>query len=151
MLAQARAKNLPQVTWVQRDPPQLSSIVQGPFGGVVMAYGLRNLPDPDAALAQLHALLEPGGHLVLQDYCLADAEAEKRWRWMSRGFIVPLCSAISRAPALFAYLEQSVLAFDRLGELAVRLEKAGFQCRRVLPGRGWQKDIVHTFVLSKSQ
>lgn len=146
MLAQARRKPLDPVEFVQGDAQTPGRYLAGPFGGILMSYGLRNVRDPDRSLAELKDLLAPGGLLAIHDYSLAGAGAERLWRFMCRAVVRPFCAAVSGAPQLFEYLEDSVLDFDRRDALAARIERAGFTLLRVIPGRLWQRQIVHTFV-----
>ena len=55
MLAKARQADWPQrVSFVHAPVEQLASAgVQGPFDGILAAYLVRNLPDPDPVLATL--------------------------------------------------------------------------------------------------
>ena len=146
MLAQARRKTLDPVEFVQGDAQTPMRYLTGPFGGILMSYGLRNVRDPDRALGELRELLAPGGLLAIHDYSLAGPGAQRLWRFMCRVVVRPFCAAVSGAPQLFEYLEDSVLDFDRRDALAARVQAAGFELLRVVPGRLWQRQIVHTFV-----
>ncbi|MFP5463406.1 MAG: class I SAM-dependent methyltransferase [Gammaproteobacteria bacterium] len=146
MLEQARRKPLAPIEFVQGDAQVPQDSLDGPFGGILMSYGLRNVADPDASLVQLRGLLAPGGLLAIHDYSLAGPGAERLWTFMCRAVVRPFCAAVSGAPQLFEYLERSVLDFDRRDALAARIRGAGFELLRVIPGRLWQRQIVHTFV-----
>lgn len=147
MLEVAQRKRLGAVRWLRGDAHDPAAAgVEAPLDGLLMAYGLRNLSAPDLCLQNLLRLLRPGGQLALHDYSLAGAGSERLWRLACRTIVRPLCSALSGAPELFDYLEESVLEFDRRDALAARLEANGFRVLRVIPGRGWQRGIVHTFV-----
>lgn len=120
---------------------------KGPFDGVLIAYGLRNLPDPDACLERLARLLRPGGALAVHEYAVSDRLlARLVWNAMAAGVIAPLGAAIGRSPALFRYLRRSVLDFDGVPELEARLRRAGFADVKTLPMDGWQRGIAHTVV-----
>ena len=58
MLARARAKDWPDtVSFVQSRAEDLEQAgVSGPFDGILAAYLVRNLPDPDPVLRALRAL-----------------------------------------------------------------------------------------------
>ena len=146
MLEQARKKALDPIEYVQGDAQTPGQYLAGLFGGILMSYGLRNVRDPDWALVEIKDLLAPGGLLAIHDYSLAGPGAERLWRFMCRAVVRPFCAAVSGAPQLFEYLEDSVLDFDRRDALAARIERAGFELLRVIPGRLWQRQIVHTFI-----
>ena len=45
-----------------------ASGVAGPFDGILMAYGIRNMPDADLCLRRLLPLLKPGGTICFHEY-----------------------------------------------------------------------------------
>ncbi|MFT3927193.1 MAG: class I SAM-dependent methyltransferase [Myxococcales bacterium] len=119
----------------------------GPFDGILMAYGIRNVPDKDLCLRHLKSLLKPGGRVAFHEYSVADsALARAIWNAVSSTVIVPLGSSLSRAPELFRYLRRSVNEFDGVRAFVARLERAGFGRVEVLPMDGWQRGVTHTFV-----
>jgi len=63
MLDIARGKQeLKSVTWLEGDAMDPAAHgASGPYHGILMAYGIRNMVDPDACLRRLYQLLEPGG------------------------------------------------------------------------------------------
>jgi ubiquinone/menaquinone biosynthesis C-methylase UbiE len=121
--------------------------VEGPFDAALMAYGIRNLPDPDTGLANLRALIRPGGVVAFHEYSVADSRwGTLVWRAVSTGVIIPLGGALAGSADLFRYLRRSVLEFDGAREFCARLERSGFIDVRVLPMGGWQRGVVHTFL-----
>ncbi|MGH3487964.1 MAG: FAD-dependent oxidoreductase [Actinopolymorphaceae bacterium] len=149
MLEQARGKRWPStVTFAQARVDELEdSGVCGPFDGVLAAYVVRNLPDPDAALRDIRALLRPGASLAVHEYSVADSMLRRAiWRAVSSAVIVPAGRLHSGDPTLYRYLRRSVLDFDGARAFSARLRRAGFTGVRVEPMSGWQRGIVHTFV-----
>lgn len=121
--------------------------VTGPFDGVFMAYGIRNVPDADACLHRLLELLRPGGHALFHEYSVADSlRARAVWNAVSLGVIIPGGFLISGTTRLFRYLRRSVLEFDGVRSFQARLERAGFTDVRTQPMDGWQKGVVHSFL-----
>ena len=97
MLERARAKSYPgaEVHFVHGDAmdPKAAGIV-GPYDGILMAYGIRNVPDADLCLRRLFELLKPGGRLCLHEYSVADSLSSKVvWNAVSWGVIIPLWCA----------------------------------------------------------
>jgi ubiquinone/menaquinone biosynthesis C-methylase UbiE len=148
MLGHARAKRrLAAVELVQGDAmdPRATGLA-GRFDGILMAYGLRNVPDPDLCLARLRELLVPGGTLCLHEYSVADsARSRLVWNAVSLGIVVPLALVVTGSTAIFRYLRRSVLEFDGVRALEARLAREGFVEVETLPMDGWQRGIVHTF------
>jgi ubiquinone/menaquinone biosynthesis C-methylase UbiE len=127
------------------DPP-----VTGPFDGVLMAYGIRNVPDPDRCLAQVRGLLRPGGAVCFHEYSVADSRAARAvWSAVTTGVIVPLGSLATGSSGLFRYLRESVLAFDGVRAFEDRLRRAGFADVRTEAMDGWQRGIVHSFLATR--
>ncbi|HEU5057401.1 MAG TPA: class I SAM-dependent methyltransferase, partial [Kofleriaceae bacterium] len=119
----------------------------GPFDGVLMAYGIRNVPEPDLCLARLRQLVRPGGVVCFHEYSVADSRAARAvWHAVSRGVIVPLGRAATGSGELFRYLRQSVLAFDGVRAFEERLRRAGFAEVKSETMDGWQRGIVHSFL-----
>jgi ubiquinone/menaquinone biosynthesis C-methylase UbiE len=121
--------------------------VTGSFDGVLMAYGIRNLPDPDAALARIRELLRPGARAVFHEYSVADSERAKVvWDLVCWGIIVPGGLLTSRTSRLYRYLHKSVHEFDGVRAFEERLRAAGYTDVWTGPVSGWQRGILHSFV-----
>jgi ubiquinone/menaquinone biosynthesis methyltransferase len=119
----------------------------GPYDGILMAYGIRNVLDRDLCLARLKGLLKPGGRIAFHEYSVADSRlARLMWNAVASTVIVPLGSALTQAPELFRYLRRSVNEFDGVKAFSARLERAGFRKVEVFPMDGWQRGVAHTFV-----
>ncbi len=149
MLAVARKKRaLSSVRFVAGDAMDPSAAgADGPFDGVLMAYGIRNVPDQDLCLARVRALLRPGGVVCFHEYSVADSRAARAvWSAVSSGVIVPLGALATGSGELFRYLKKSVLAFDGVRAFEERLRRAGFAEVRSETMDGWQRGIVHSFL-----
>jgi ubiquinone/menaquinone biosynthesis C-methylase UbiE len=119
----------------------------GSFDGVLMAYGIRNVPDPDLCLARVRALLRPGGVVCFHEYSVADSRAARAvWNAVAASVIVPLGAAATGSGELFRYLRRSVLAFDGVRGFEARLRRAGFDDVTTRGMDGWQRGIVHSFL-----
>jgi len=92
------------------------------FDAVMIAYGIRNVPDMGAALEEFHRVLRPGGALLVLEFSLPSAALLKRLYLFYFEKILPrLGGAVSRDPEAYAYLPASVGAFvtpEDLGGLA---------------------------------
>lgn len=149
MLEQARGKGaLANVRYVLGDATDPAAAgAAGPFDAIFMAYGIRNVPDADRCLANLRALLVPGGRVAFHEYSVADNQlGQAVWNVMAAGVIVPLGRAFTGSPELFRYLRKSVNEFDGVGRFTQRVRDAGFLDVQTLPTDGWQRGIAHTFV-----
>ena len=149
MLAEAR-RRLPedQVQLFRADAMDpAASGIEGPFDAILMAYGIRNMSDPERCLANLIDLLRPGGMICFHEYSVADkATSRATWNAVSLGVIIPGGFLTSGRTRLYRYLRRSVLDFDGVTAFEERLHRAGFSDIRTEPMDGWQRGIVHSFL-----
>jgi ubiquinone/menaquinone biosynthesis C-methylase UbiE len=156
MLEQARAKDWPaNVSFRQlraqelREDPQLRTLT--PFHGVLAAYLVRNVPDPDDTLSAVHDLLAPGGVAVVHEYAVrSNLAAMAVWTAVCWSVVIPLGFLTSGRTRLYRHLWRSVMAFDSPDRLRGRLARAGFADVEVVAVGGWQRGILHTFVARKA-
>lgn len=149
MLAIARKKpDLAAVRFVHGDAMDpAASDVPGPFDGILMAYGIRNMPDPDLCLARLLQLLKPGGTICFHEYSVRDSlRASITWNAVCLGVIIPAGLVTSPGSDIYRYLRRSVNAFDGAEAFKRRLAAAGFTGVSSATMDGWQAGIVHTFL-----
>jgi len=154
MLEVARGKPaLSGVTWLEGDAMDPAAAgAAGPFDAIYMAYGIRNVVDPDLCLQRLHDLLAPGGTLCLHEYSVADSRRSKAvWNVVTNTVVIPLGLAFTGTTTIFRYLRRSVLGFDGVRRLERRLRDAGFLDVQTRPMDGWQRGIVHTFTGRKPE
>lgn len=146
MLERAQKKPI-DATWVLGDAsdPRAAGI-EGCFDGIFVAYGIRNLPDPDRGLRNMLELLHPGGAIAVHEYALEDRRARWIWNAVALGVIQPGGFLTAPGTPIYRYLRRSVNAFDSADALERRLLRAGFRHVRRHASDGWQRGIVHTFV-----
>ena len=99
----------------------------GRFGAATVSFGLRNVVDLDAALAEIRRVLAPGGQLVVLEFALP------RWRPLRALYLfyfrrlLPLVGRlVSRDRGAYSYLPESVLAFPQREGFLDRMGRAGF-------------------------
>ncbi|MEU8825410.1 methyltransferase domain-containing protein [Streptomyces sp. NPDC048636] len=147
MLRRARAKPWPaRVRFLHLTAEEVALAGEGPFDAVFAAYLLRNVTDPDQVLANIRALLRPGGRLGVHEYSLSGSVAHRAlWNAVCWGVIIP-AGTLSGDHALYHHLWRSVLAFDDAPAFTDRLTHAGFTGVRAAPVAGWQTGIAQTFL-----
>jgi ubiquinone/menaquinone biosynthesis C-methylase UbiE len=152
MLEAARAKPWPpSVRFVHARIEELGEQgghdVQEPFDGILAAYLLRNLADPDRQLRAFRGLLRPGGILAVHEYSVGDSAAARRlWHAVCWGVIIPAGWWRTRDTTLYRHLWRSVLAFDGAARLRRRMHDAAFTDVHSETMPGWERNIVHTFL-----
>ncbi len=149
MLERARSKEeLADVTWIHGDAMDpAASGAEGPYDGILMAYGLRNVPDPDVCLERLSGLLADGGTICLHEYSVRGSLwATGMWNFVTLGIVIPLGLVFAGTTKIFRYLRRSVLDFDSVAQVEERMRRAGFREVRTEPMSGWQRGVVHSFL-----
>jgi ubiquinone/menaquinone biosynthesis C-methylase UbiE len=158
MLAEAQRKpmfvNAPNVSFVQGDAMDpAASLGSEPFDGILMAYGIRNMTDPDVCLDRLLPLLAPDAPICFHEYSVTDSpRAVGTWTTVCWGIIIPAGLITSRHTRIYRYLWKSVLQFDGVKAFERRLRERGFVDIRTMPvvGRArfdfWQDGVVHSFL-----
>lgn len=109
--------------------------------GVVMAYGLRNLADPAAGLAEVRRLLPPGGRAAVLDFNRSHgSDLQGRLtaavqRLCLRGVVVPAATLAGLAEH-YAYLEPSLERLPTGAEQERLARRLGFRTVRHRPLAG---------------
>lgn len=149
MLNAAQAKSWPSsVRFVHSRIEDLHEHgVEGPFDGILAAYLIRNLADPDTQLRTFGSLLSPAGTLVAHEYSVRDSRAATAiWHAVCWGIIIPSGWRRTGSTTLYRHLWRSVLAFDGAARFRRRMSDAGFTAVRSEAVSGWERGIVHTFI-----
>ncbi|MEM1413407.1 MAG: class I SAM-dependent methyltransferase [Myxococcota bacterium] len=151
MLEKARLKRHLRASWLLGDAMDPAAAgAEGPYDGILMAYGIRNVPDADACLARLFALLAPGGRICFHEYSVADSPFSKAvWNAVTLGVIIPGGLLTAGKTGIYRYLRRSVNEFDGVRAFETRLERHGFTNVHTEAMDGWQRGIVHSFVAER--
>ena len=94
---------------------------------VTIAFGLRNLPEPDRGLREFRRVLRPGGRLVVCEFSTPVPPVLRQVyrRYLTR--LLPLAARrLTSDPEAYQYLARSIGAWPDQPGLARRLQQAGF-------------------------
>jgi demethylmenaquinone methyltransferase/2-methoxy-6-polyprenyl-1,4-benzoquinol methylase len=123
MLARAERK-APEFQWVQADAAALP-FEDGSFDVVTVGFGIRNLADLEAGLAELARVLVPGGRLGCLEITRPRGVLRPFFRLWFDG-LVPVAGRFLRGGAAYSYLPASVRRFPGPEDLADAMRRAGF-------------------------
>ena len=124
MLERARAKHQ-LVTWLEGDMTA-TPFPNGEFDSATVGFGVRNVDDLSAGLAELARVLRPGGRLGILEITTPTGFLAPFYRvWFDR--VVPLLGKLFKGGAAYTYLPASVRRFPAPDALAAMLREAGFE------------------------
>ncbi|HXJ32099.1 MAG TPA: class I SAM-dependent methyltransferase [Gemmatimonadales bacterium] len=97
------------------------------FDGAMVGFGVRNLADLDAGLAEAARVIRPGGRFVVLEFTTPRfAPLRAAYLWYFRRVLPVLGRTISKHTDAYTYLPESVLEFPDADTLARKLADAGF-------------------------
>ncbi|HEY6108654.1 MAG TPA: class I SAM-dependent methyltransferase, partial [Gemmatimonadales bacterium] len=98
------------------------------FDGALVGFGVRNLADLDAGLAEAARVLKPGARFVVLEFTTPRFAPLRAAYLFYFQRVLPLIGrAVSKHTDAYSYLPESVLAFPDPEALAARFRVAGFR------------------------
>jgi len=99
----------------------------GAFDAVTISFGLRNVADTSAALAEMRRVTRPGGRLVVCEFStITIAPVDRLYRRYLANLLPAIASRVARSPEAYEYLSESIVDWPAQPELA-----------RLIAGAGW--------------
>ncbi|MFW6773747.1 demethylmenaquinone methyltransferase [Nocardioides sp. CPCC 205120] len=116
----------PHLPFVAGDATRLP-FADDSFDAVTISFGLRNVVDHAAALAEMHRVTRPGGTLVVCEF------SHPTWspfrtvyvEYLMRA-LPPVATAVSSSPDAYVYLAESIRAWPDQARLATIIDEAGW-------------------------
>jgi|TARA_B100001996_G_scaffold149266_1_gene113587 demethylmenaquinone methyltransferase/2-methoxy-6-polyprenyl-1,4-benzoquinol methylase len=130
------------ISWLKKDVLN-TGLPSASFDGVIMAYGLRNLEDPEAGLKEIHRLLKPGSQAGVLDFNHPTEGSKTSYfqKFYLRRVVVPIASLMGLRNE-YAYLEESLKSFPK-GDIQKKIAmKIGFKEARYQLLLGGQMGIL---------
>ena len=114
------------IDWVNGDAQALP-FPDDRFDAVTISFGIRNVPDPERAVAEFARVLRPGGRLVICEFANPTwAPFREVYRRYLVGALPNVARVVSSSPEAYVYLAESILAWPDRATVAGWLTAAGF-------------------------
>ena len=98
----------------------------GAFDGALVAFGIRNVGDPLAALREVHRALRPGGRFVVLEFQTPRGPAGTAYQLYFRHVLPRIGGLVSGDASAYSYLPASVARFPEPDAFADLMRQAGF-------------------------
>src|SRR5665811_2144365 len=99
----------------------------GAFDAYTIAFGIRNVPRIDLALAEAFRVLKPGGRFLCLEFSAVDvAGLDRLYEFYSFNVIPKLGTWVIGDPEPYKYLVESIRRFPNQARFAAMIEAAGF-------------------------
>jgi demethylmenaquinone methyltransferase/2-methoxy-6-polyprenyl-1,4-benzoquinol methylase len=99
----------------------------GLFDCVFVGYGLRNFPNLNVAIQEIHRVTRPGGMLVSLDFFLP---ADRLWRKLYLGYLYTQGALwgllLHGRPRLYTYIPDSLRGFISIADFSSLLKRTGY-------------------------
>lgn len=112
------------IEWREEDSQALD-FADGSFDVVAIAYGIRNVDDPDKALRSMYRVLKPGGRLVVLEFGQPPALLKPLYYLYNR-VVIPLIGGLAGGDRdAYQYLQRTSDAFPCGREFAAMMRANG--------------------------
>ena len=102
--------------------------------GATIAFGIRNVAEPQRALAELARVLRPGARLAILEFGQPRIPGIKTlYLWYFRYVLPAIGRAVSKHDSAYSYLPASVGTFPAPPEFARTIERHGFVSVEAIP------------------
>jgi demethylmenaquinone methyltransferase / 2-methoxy-6-polyprenyl-1,4-benzoquinol methylase len=116
----------PSVSFVAGDALALP-FGPGVFDVVTISFGLRNVADAEAALAEMRRVTKPGGRLLICEFShLASPSLDAVFDRCLAASLPMVARTLSRSPDAYSYLAESIRAWPDARDLAGVIGAAGW-------------------------
>jgi demethylmenaquinone methyltransferase/2-methoxy-6-polyprenyl-1,4-benzoquinol methylase len=121
------------ITLVRGDATRIPVAI-GAVDAVTIAFGIRNVEQTAAAVAEMHRVLAPGGRLAILEFAMPpNVVIRAAYGWYSRYVLPRVGRLLSKHDEAYGYLPRSIQAFATPDELVKLLRQSGFASVSAVP------------------
>jgi demethylmenaquinone methyltransferase/2-methoxy-6-polyprenyl-1,4-benzoquinol methylase len=133
-LEKLRSRGLDRrITLVRGDATRIP-MRDGWADGATIGFGIRNVAQPEAALAELARVLKPGGRLVILEFGEPIIPGIRGlYNWYFRAVLPRLGRLVSKHQSAYSYLPASVGTFPAPATFAATISSHGFASVQAVP------------------
>jgi demethylmenaquinone methyltransferase/2-methoxy-6-polyprenyl-1,4-benzoquinol methylase len=125
MMLRGRRPTDKQIRWLAGEAESLP-FADNSIDLLTIAFGIRNVTQLSAALAEIHRVLAPGGRFVCLEFSRPHAWLAPFYNFFSWQIIPRLGAAVAQSPIAYQYLVESIRRFPYQHEFAGLIAAAGF-------------------------
>ncbi len=130
-----KTKEMPQVELIQGNAMSLP-YPDNSFDFATIGFGLRNVPDYEQVLSEMHRVLKPGGMIACLETSQPNTVVKPFFRLYFR-FIMPVFGKLfAKSYKEYSWLQESAKGFPGMKELAALFAKVGFEKVKFKPYSG---------------
>lgn len=134
--AQKRFPEDSRISFVLGNAEELA-LPDGAFDAYTIAFGIRNVPRIDKALAEAHRVLKRGGRFLCLEFSHVDVPLlDKVYEAYSFNVIPPMGRLVTGDAEPYQYLVESIRKFPKPKVFAAMIEDAGFRRASFTPMTG---------------
>jgi demethylmenaquinone methyltransferase/2-methoxy-6-polyprenyl-1,4-benzoquinol methylase len=97
------------------------------FDAALIAFGIRNVGEPEQALREIRRVLRPGGRLVVLEFSNPGGLVGAAYQLYFNHVLPRVGGLISGDPGAYRYLPASVARFPSPGEFGALMQRSGFE------------------------
>jgi demethylmenaquinone methyltransferase/2-methoxy-6-polyprenyl-1,4-benzoquinol methylase len=125
MMEAGRQRGRGALVWLAGAAERLP-FADGAIDTLTISFGIRNVTDMPAALAEIRRVLKPGGRFLCLEFSQAWAPIRPFYNLFSFTVIPRLGAWVARAPEAYNYLIESIRRFPDQEEMKAIMTRAGF-------------------------
>jgi demethylmenaquinone methyltransferase/2-methoxy-6-polyprenyl-1,4-benzoquinol methylase len=121
------------ISWAEGDAQRLPAATAS-MDAACVAFGLRNVADPDMGLAELARVVRPGGSVAVLEFSQPSSRAV-RWchDFYTRHALPLIGDLLTGRWGTYRYLPETIRTWRSADELAAAMVRAGLRDVRVMP------------------